>query len=294
MADVLDLALKLTLVVFMIGNLLDMGLKLQLSEAFRGLRDVRFVFWSLLWGFVLVPGIALAITKIIPIESPYAMGLILLGMTPCAPFLLPMVHRAKGDMGYTAAFMLLASVITVVYMPMMVPVMVKGLSASAWTIAKPLILFLMVPFAVGLVIQHRSAVLASRIEPFINKVTGIDTLVMLLLCIVIYGKRFIALQGSYVIGAQLILFSLATIGPFVFSVGLGREQKTVVSLGMATRNLGAAFAPLFSLPDVDKRAMVTVALGVVMQAAFSFGAATFYGRNIPTAKNQTKAAGGHA
>ena len=104
MAEFLDFALKLTLVVFMIGNLLDMGLKLQLSEALRDLRDVRFVSLSVLWGFVLLPGLAVAITMIIPMEPPHAMGLILLGMTPCAPFLPPMVERAKGDLGYAAAF----------------------------------------------------------------------------------------------------------------------------------------------------------------------------------------------
>ena len=294
MAEFLDIALKLTLVVFMIGNLLDMGLKLQLSEAIQGLRDVRFVSWSLLWGFVLLPGIAFGITKTIPMESPYAMGLILLGMTPCAPFLPPMVERAKGDMGYTAAFMLLVSVVTVLYMPFMVPVLVEGLSASPWAIAKPLLLFLIMPFAFGLAIHRQSAVLAARIEPFVKKVTGVDTFLMLLLCIVIYGKKFVALQGSYAIGAQLIFFSLATVGPFLLTLGVPREQRTVLSLGMATRNLGAAFAPLFSIPGTDQRAIVTVALGVLMQTAFSFGAATVYGRNRPAAKSEAHAAGGHA
>ena len=291
MAEFLDLALKLTLVVFMIGNLLDMGLKLQLSEAIQGLRDIRFVFWSLFWGFVLLPGLAFGLTKIIPMEGPYAMGLILLGMTPCAPFLPPMAERAKGDMGYTAAFMLLISVVTVLYMPFMVPVLVNGLSASAWAIAKPLLLFLIVPFAFGLSIHRQSAVLAAKMEPLVKKVTGIDTILMLLLCVVIYGKKFIALQGSYAIGAQLIFFSLATVGPFLLTLGVPREQRTVMSLGMATRNLGAAFAPLFSIPGVDQRAIVTVALGVLMQTAFSFGAAAFYGRGSSRDHQKAHAAG---
>ncbi len=293
MANVLEVALKLTLVVFMVGNLLDMGLKLQLSEAMQDLRDVRFVSLSVLWGFVLLPGLAFAITMIIPMERAYAMGLILLGMCPCAPFLPPMVERAKGDMSYTAAFMLLASVVTVVYMPLMVPVLVKGLSASAWTIAKPLLLFLMVPFVFGVAIQRRSAVLASKIEPLVKKATGIDTILLLLLCAVIYGKKFIGLGGSHAIGAQLIFFVVATFGPYLFARGLHHEQKVVLSLGMATRNLGAAFAPLFSLRDVDQRAIVTVAFGLLMQTTFSFGAATFYSRSAPPGKAEAHAAGGH-
>ena len=294
MADVLELALKLSLAIFMVGNLLDMGLKLNLGEAIRDLGNVRFVAFSLLWGFVLLPGLAYAIAKIIPMDHPYAMGLVLLGMTPCAPFLPPMVERAKGDMGYTAAFMLLASVVTVVYMPFAVPVLVKGLSASAWTIAKPLVLFLLVPFALGLIIQRRSTSLAARIEPIVKKLTGIDTVLMLLLCVVIYGKKFVALEGSYAIGAQIIFFFLATVGPYLLSFGLLRAQRTVLSLGMATRNLGAAFAPLFAIRGVDQRAIVMVALGVIMQATFSFGAATFYGRNAENGKAAAHSAGGNA
>jgi len=276
--EALEVLLKLSLVIFMVGNLLDMGLRLQLKEALRDLRDVRFVVLSVVWGFVALPAVAYAIAEVFPMARPFAMGLILLGMTPCAPFLPPMVDRARGDMGYAAAFMLLASVITVVYMPFAVPLLIKGLSASAWTIAKPLLLFLLVPLAVGLALQHRSAALASRLQPFVKKANGIDTVVMLILCIVVYGKGFLQLVGSHAIGAQLLFFGVATVGPYLLGFGLPRTQKIVMSLGMATRNLGAAFAPLFAIPGVDQRAVVMVALGVLMQATFSFGAATVYRR----------------
>ena len=294
MAETLELVLKLSLVIFMVGNLFDMGLKLNLGEALRDLRNIRFVGFSVLWGFVLLPGLAYAIARIMPMAHPYAMGLVLLGMTPCAPFLPPMVERAKGDMGYAAAFMLLASVVTVAYMPLAVPLLVKGLTASAWTIAKPLVLFLLIPFAVGLQIQRRSASLAMKMEPFVKKTTGIDTILMLLLCVIIYGKKFAELGGSHAIGAQLIFFTLATVAPYLLSFGLPRAQRTVMSLGMATRNLGAAFAPLFAIPGVDQRAIVMVALGVVMQATFSFGAATFYGRSDENIKAAAHSAGGDA
>jgi BASS family bile acid:Na+ symporter len=237
---------------------------------------------SLLWGFILCPALAFMLTRIIPLAQPFAIGLVLLGMTPCAPFLPPMVDRARGDMGYTAAFMLLASVVTVIYMPFAVPVLVKGFTAGAWTIAKPLLLFLLVPLAIGLAIQHRSASVASRLCPFVKKATGIDTILMLVLCVVVYGKEFLGLVGSYAIGAQILFFSGATVGPYLLSFGLPQGQKSVLSLGMATRNLGAAFAPLFASHDVDQGAIVMVAFGVLMQATFSFIAASYFGRRAST------------
>lgn len=273
-----EFLLQITLVIFMVGNLLNLGLCVPVTEAVRDLRDVRFALVSLFWGFVVLPAVAYAITAILPMAPPFAMGLLLLGMAPCAPFLPPMVERAHGDIGYTAAFMLLTSVVTVAYMPFAVPLLVKGLTANAWTIAKPLLLLLLVPLAIGLIVQHRSAALAARIHPPLKKAIGIDTLFMLILCVVIYGREFMDLVGSYSIGAQVLFFATATVGPYLFSFGLPRAQRTVISLGMATRNLGAAFAPLFAIPGTDRRAIVMVALGVLMQTTFSFAAATWYGR----------------
>ena len=292
MMETLQLILKITLVIFMVGNLLDMGLRLKLSEAWAGLRNSRFVFFSLLWGFVICPALAWLLAHFIPIAHPYAIGMVLLGMTPCAPFLPPMVERARGDMGYTAAFMLLASVVTVVYMPLTVPFMVKGLSASAWTIAKPLLFLLLVPLAIGIAIHHHSGPLAAKLHPPVKKFTGLDTILMLILCVVVYGKEFLGAVGSYAIGTQILFFSFAAVAPFFLSFGLPQGQRSVLALGMATRNLGAAFAPLFAVHDVDQRAIVMVALGVLMQASFSFGAATWFGRLATRVETREKVPAG--
>jgi BASS family bile acid:Na+ symporter len=239
------------------------------------------VVLSLLWGFLLCPALAYLLTKVIPLEQPYAIGMILLGMTPCAPFLPMMVDKARGDLAYAAAFMLLASVVTVVYMPLAVPVLVKGLTADAWTIARPLLYFLMVPLAIGMAIQRVAAPVAARLQPIVKKTTGIDTLLMLVLCVVVYGKEFISAMGSYAFGTQILFFSVATAATYGLSFGLPQGQKSVLALGMSTRNLGAAFAPLFAIPDVDQRAIVMVAIGVPMQTIASLLAARWFARRAP-------------
>ncbi len=53
----------------MVGNLLDMGLLLKLREAIAALRDVRFVTLSLLWGFILLPGLAYLLTVVVPLDA---------------------------------------------------------------------------------------------------------------------------------------------------------------------------------------------------------------------------------
>ncbi len=282
MVEILDKLLKLSLLIFMVGNVLDMGLKLKVQDAVGGLKNVRFVALSLLWGFVLCPGIAFLLTKVLPLSAPYAMGMLLLGMAPCAPFLPAMTEKGRGDMGYAAAFMLLASVVTIIYMPLMVPVMVQGLSASAWTIAKPLLFFILIPLLIGMVIKKTAPGVAGKMAPFVRKTTDIDTLVMLALCLIIYGKDFIGAVGTYALGTQILFFTLSVVGSYYLSFGLTQGQKTVLSLGMATRNIGAALAPLFAIAGVDQRAIVMAALGVPMQTIASLLTARWMARRAAT------------
>ena len=203
MTEILTILLKITVMIFMAGNLLELGLRVNLKEALRGLRDVRFVTLSVLWAFVLCPVLAYGLTLVVPLTPPYAMGLILLGLAPCAPLLPMLADKARGDLNYAASFMLLASAGTVIYMPVMVPLLVKGLTVSAWTVAKPMLVLVLIPLVIGLAIQFRRPSTATRIQPFVKKFTGVDTLIMLVLVIIIYGKGFIGSIGTWAIGAQV-------------------------------------------------------------------------------------------
>ena len=287
MTEILNILLKITMVIFMVGNLLDLGLRLNLKEALRGLRDVRFVTLSVLWAFVLAPAVAYVLPMVIPLTAPYAMGLILLGLAPCAPLLPMMADKARGDLNYAASFMLLASAGTVIYMPIMVPLLVKGLTVSAWTVAKPMLFLVLIPLVIGIAIQLRAKAFATRIQPFVKKGTGIDTLIMLIAVVMLFGKGFIGAIGTYAIGSQAVFFTVIIAASYAFGFGMPRCQKSVISLGISTRNNGAAMAPLFVAQGVDPNAIVMVSLGIPMMFLFSMIAArVFAGRAGEPASGQ--------
>jgi bile acid:Na+ symporter, BASS family len=271
--------LKISLVIFMAGNLLDI-LRLNPRDAVRGLRNVRFVVLTLLWGFVLGPALAYVITLVIPLEPYYAIGLILMGMTPCAPFLPVIVSKAKGDLGFTAALMLLTAVGTVVFMPFAVPLMVKGLTVSAWTIARPLLMFVLLPIAVGMAILQVSPDLASRMQPSVKKITVIFTFAMAVLSAIVYGKGLLGVPGSFAVASQVLFFFIVTTCTYWFGFGLQHEEKIVLSTGMSTRNLGAALAPLFSIAEMDQRAIIMIVLGLPTMMFFALLAVKWFGRPV--------------
>lgn len=68
-ADLLMIALKISIIIYMAGILLDMGLRLNIRDAFAGIKNFRFVAHSLLWGFLIVPGIAWLTTIIFPLAQ---------------------------------------------------------------------------------------------------------------------------------------------------------------------------------------------------------------------------------
>jgi BASS family bile acid:Na+ symporter len=289
MTDVLAILLKITVMIFMAGSLLELGLRVNLTGALAGLRDVRFVTLSLLWAFVLCPALAYALTLIFPLTPSFAMGLILLSLAPCAPLLPMLADKARADLDYAATFMLLASAVTVVYMPVMVPVLVKGLSVSAWTITKPMLALVLIPLLIGLAIQFRRRSTAIWIQPFLKRVTGVDTLLMVALVLIIYGKGFISSIGTWAIGTQVVFFFAVTAASYALGFGMPRNQKSVISLGICTRNVGAAMAPLLVATGVEKDTIVMVTLGIPMMFVASLIAARLFGARAGAASNRVEA-----
>jgi BASS family bile acid:Na+ symporter len=247
-----------------------------------GLRDGRFVSYSVLWAFVLCPALAYAIGVLLPLSEPYAMGLLLLGLAPCAPLLPAMADKARGDVNYAASFMLLASAGTVIYMPFAVPLLVKGLSVSAWTVAKPMLFLVLIPLLAGIAVQKWRPSTASVLQPYVKKVTAVDTVLMLLVVIVMYAKGFASAIGTWAIMAQALFYTLTIVGAYGLAFRIPPRRKSVLTLGLSTRNCGAALAPLLVTPDAAPEATVMVTLGIPMMVLFSAVAArVFAGRAGP-------------
>jgi BASS family bile acid:Na+ symporter len=277
----IELFFKTSLAIFIAGNLLDMGLRLNHQQALRGFKDLRFVGHALFWGFVIGPALAYTITIILPLEYPFGIGLILLGMTPGVPFMPMVVHRVKGDLGYTAAFMLLASLVTIIYMPLVVPLLLKGLSVSAWTIAKPLLTVLFLPLLLGMLIHRFSVARAYKLGEIVKKVTLVFTFCACVLAVAVYGKGVQGINMSWAIVSLIIFFFILTTFPYWFGFGLGYDQKIILSIGMSTRNLGASLAPLLSVPQIDERAIIMIGLGLPAMLLSAWISSKWFGQPQP-------------
>jgi BASS family bile acid:Na+ symporter len=252
----------LSTAVFMAGNLLGVGLSLRIGETVAGLKDLRFVGWGLFWGFVIAPALSLLLAWMLRLEAPYATGLVLIGLAPCAPFMPVAVQRAKGSLAGASSFLLLATAVTVCFVPLVVPRLVPGVPVDALAIARPLVALLLLPFATGLALRQFSEDLSARLRRFVKGPTTVATLAMLLLCLYLFRTDILAAAGSRSLLA-LVLLTAALLSVVWFgSIGLSVEQRSVLSLGVGTRNLGVPFAVLSAVPQPDPGSIAVIALAI--------------------------------
>jgi BASS family bile acid:Na+ symporter len=266
----IETVFNIVVVVFTVANLAAMGLELNLRESLKALRNARFVVLIFVWSWVVGPAFAYLITRVLPLAEPYAIGLLLISPAPCAPFYPIVVRKAKGDVAFAAALLLLTAVGTVVMMPLMLPLMIKGITVSAWAVAKPLLTLVLTPLVIGIAIKVYAAKVAEKVFPVVKKIAGLFTLLILIFVLALYGKKMLDSMGSFAIGAQFLFLCGMALVSYMVGFGLRQNQRSIMALGMGTRNIAAAFAALMAIANPDPRLVVMILLAVPLSGIVAF------------------------
>jgi BASS family bile acid:Na+ symporter len=230
------------------------------------------------WGWVLGPALGYLITRVLPLAEPYVIVVLLCSLAPCAPFLPPMVEKARGDVSFAGAFVPLAAVGTVVFMPLMAPLLIKGVTISALALAKPLFLTLLVPLIIGAAFRHYAGTVASKIFPAVKGFALLTTLGMILSCLALYGPEMLETAGSFALLSMTIFMVGMGLITYRFGFGLQQNQRSVMALGMGTRNFAAVFAAVLTVPNLDPLVITMIVMWVLWSIVLSVIAASIFGK----------------
>lgn len=239
MTEIFDTLAKLSVLVFVIGSMASMGLSLKFKEITSSLKNTRLVIMTLVINFIIVPLLAYIITLLLPLDQPLRIGLILLSTAAGAPFLPKLAQAARGDSAFSVGLMVLLMVVTIIYLPLVLPLLLSGVEVSPWEIAQSLILLMLLPLALGLLINARYEEIAARLQPVFSQASNTALMLLLVLGLVLNFREIISLVGSFGILAA-ILFILASLILGYFLGGKNIETKSVLGLGTAQRNIAAA------------------------------------------------------
>lgn len=274
MTEVLETLATLAVLVFVIGSMASMGLSLKINQIITPLKNVKLVVLALLANFILVPAIAYIITLVIPLDESVEIGLILLSTAAGAPFLPKLAEVAKGNMAFSVGLMVLLMLVTIIYLPLVLPLLLSGVEVNPWEIARSLIVMMLIPLAIGLFINARYEEAAAKIKPTFGQASNIALLVMMAISLVLNFSSMIDLVGSLGILAGIIFIVIALIIGYLFG-GSDSGIKSVLGLGTAQRNISAALVVAGQNFDSDVitylMVIAVIGLVVLMPAAGELG-----------------------
>jgi bile acid:Na+ symporter, BASS family len=252
--------------IFVICTMLHVGLTQKPSAIAGHLKDWSFVLKMLLANFVFAPLVMVVILYFAPFDPALKAGLLIFCLGAGAPFLIKLTQTAEHEVALGAAVMMLLMVVTVVYLPFVLPLLLSGVSVDALDIAKALLMQMLLPIGVGMVMAQVLPVLAKKAEPWIGGLGNAAMYAMVVATIVGYFPNLLNIIGT---GAFLVglVFVAAAFG-FGYLAGAGKDHlQDVGGLGTAQRNTAAGvIVAISNFKDPNVFVMLTLAniLGIVM------------------------------
>ena len=257
LSEILVAVTQVGVLTFVVTSMAAMGLGLTIDRILGPLGDVRTVVLLLAANFVVVPLVAVAAARLLPMEETTATAIIIYGCCAGAPFLPKLAQMAKGDVALSVGSMVLLMVVTVVYAPIVLPLAVEGATVDAFQIASSLVLFMLLPLGVALVVRARYPDLAAGWVGPAGQVSTTALLIGIAAGLLVSWRDIIGAIGSWVFVGTAIVLAVGLLAGYL--AGLGRPGTTtrVTMLGTAQRNISAALVVASSLGgDVTVLAMV--------------------------------------
>jgi bile acid:Na+ symporter, BASS family len=264
--DLLSKASTIAMLSFVISSMLAMGVGLSISQIVQPLRSPRLIVVALLSNFVLMPLCAFALSTMLRLDEPLSIGMLLLGCAAGAPFLPKLAELAKGNLPFAVGTMVLLMVVTVGYLPVVLPLLLPGVAVNPAKIAQSLVLLMLLPLGIGLALKSRYEELAARVKPVLDQISNISLILLVLLITAANIDKVLEVFGTRGILAGLLFIALGFAMGWLLG-GPGNDTRRVLALGTAQRNIAAALvvgSQSFSDPQVVVMVIVVAIVGLII------------------------------
>lgn len=270
-SEILATTLEVSVVTFSVVSMLAAGLGARLDELIEPLRKSHSVLAALLANFVIVPALGFTIVHALSLDRPIAIGLLLVATAAGAPFLVKLTRTAQGDVMLSATLLILLLPASIVYMPIVVPLLVPEANVSWWAIARPLLLTMLLPLGLGMAARWRFGGKLGALLPWLRRISTLTLVAIILSALLASWNGIVGLFGTGAILAAALLAAGAFAAGYALSTR-GPAGRAVLGLGTAQRNVAAAMVVATqALDDSAVTLMVIVAslvgLGILFPLA---------------------------
>lgn len=246
-------------IVTLLGIIMfGMGLTIS-TDDFRELaRRPHEVAIGVVAHFVIMPALAVLLTRIIPMPPEVAAGVILVGCCPGGTSSNVMTYLAKGDVALSVA----CTSVTTLAAPIVTPFLVwmfasQYLPVNAFAMFMSILQVIILPLALGFAAQKLLPRLVQATIPVLPLVSVIG-IVLIVAAVVGASKGAIAQSGLLIFAVVVLHNGLGYLLGFFAAKALGlnlyKRKALAIEVGMQNSGLGAAlatayFSPLAAVPS---------------------------------------------
>ena len=260
---------------FVVTSIAAMGLDLTVREIIEPWKKKGLLSISLIANFVVVPLFALLIMKIVPLDIDLATGLIIVAAAAGAPSLPKAMGIIKGNVAYAVGLTMILILATIVYMPIMLPYLIEGVSVDQTGTALYLVIFMLIPLVVAMAVRKLAPAVARRLYPVINRVSDLSIIAVLLLYSTALFTSDFSIRAGALLGLEgIIVAVLFILGSFLIGYLMGGpdlKNREVLAFGTGFRNVSAALVVIsanFEDPQILFMVLVIAIFGIVFMMIF--------------------------
>jgi bile acid:Na+ symporter, BASS family len=276
---VLHKATTVAMLSFVVSSMLAMGAGLTVGEIVAALRNPRLIMAALLANFILMPLGALTLAKVLWLDEPLGVGLLLLGCAAGAPFLPKLAQLSRGNLPFAVGAMVLLMIITVGYLPIVLPLLLPAVTVNPAKIAQSLMVLMLLPLGVGLFVKARHGRLSARVKPFLDRLSSISLVLLILFISIVNFDKVLQVFGTRGILAGLLFIAFGCLMGW-FLGGPGDDTRRVLALGTGQRNIAAALV-VGSQSFTDQGVTVMVVVVAIIGLVTMMPLAGIFGRRVP-------------
>jgi bile acid:Na+ symporter, BASS family len=118
------------------------------------------------------------------------------GAAAGAPFLPKLAQIAKGNLAFGVGLMVLLMVVTVGYLPLVLPLLLPGISVNPAKIARSLFLLMLLPLAGALAVKAYFTDVAARAKPLLDRLSNLGLILLVLLITVTNVDNVLSVFGT--------------------------------------------------------------------------------------------------
>lgn len=290
-----DIVSNLLMPLVLAFIMFSLGLGLTPADFVRIFRQPRPLLVGVGCHFVLLPLVCFGMIQAFGIGGAFAVGFMIIAACPTGTTSNLLTYLARGDVALALSFTAVASVVTIVTLPLVVGFSLRYFAADAsQVVAAPagammaqIFVMLGLPVALGMGVRRMRPAAALRLEPGATRLaTGLFVVIVLGAVAKNWGllRDNFATLAPLAIGLNLAMLAAGFCAAWL--ARLSRRQAVTLGIETAMQNATLALVIASSVLKQDAMAVPGAIYGVLMYAGgllFAFAMRRFTGADRPKA-----------